>query len=89
VNALLSGLKIEASPSLTSNQSLPNASRMFGLWVTMSVFVPGSGVVVTSVRSASDRRLFSFGLTTSPPSEISSVACGSLPPISRAVSTAR
>jgi len=27
----VSGLKIEASPSRISNQSLPNASRMFGL----------------------------------------------------------
>lgn len=29
-----SGLNFDASPSLTSNQSLPKASRMFGLWVT-------------------------------------------------------
>ena len=28
-----SGRNIDASPSLTSNQSLPSASRMFGLWV--------------------------------------------------------
>src|SRR5262249_41638077 len=34
--AFPSGLKIDASPSLISNQSLPNASRMFGLWVTTS-----------------------------------------------------
>src|SRR4029077_3237342 len=36
------GLKIDASPSLISNQSFPNASRMFGLWVMTSVFVPRS-----------------------------------------------
>src|SRR3989441_1123004 len=84
-----SGLKMDASPSLTSNQSLPRASRMFGLWVTTSVLVPASGGVPTIVRNACVRRLFSFGLTTCPPSLTSSVACGSLPPISLAVSTAR
>ena len=51
--------------------------------------MPGSGAVPTMARSAWVRRLFSFGLTTSPPSLTSSVASGSLPPTSRAVSTAR
>src|SRR5205814_10557980 len=39
---LPAGLKTEASPSRISNQSLPNAARMFGLRVTLSVFVAGS-----------------------------------------------
>ena len=55
----------------------------------MSVLVPGSGAAPTRARSAAVRRLFSFGRTTSPPSDTSGVACGSLPPIRRAVSTAR
>src|SRR5216684_1542604 len=46
------GLKIVASPSLTSNQSLPKVSRMFGLCVTTRVLVPGSGAVPTRVRRA-------------------------------------
>jgi len=49
---------------------------MCGLWVTTRVFVPGSGMVATIARNASVRRLFSFGLTTNPPSVTSSVACG-------------
>lgn len=52
VLAAARGLKIETSPSLTSNQSLPKASRMFGLWVTTRVLVPGSGGVPTRVRKA-------------------------------------
>jgi hypothetical protein len=39
------GRKIDASPSLTSNQSLPSASTMFGLCVMRMVLVPGFGVV--------------------------------------------
>src|SRR5262245_43305893 len=83
------GRKIEASPSLTSNQSLPRASRMLGLWVTIRVLVRGSGAVAMRVRRACARRLFSLGLTTRPPSVTSLVAVGSLAAISRAVSTAR
>jgi hypothetical protein len=62
---------------------------MFGLWVTTSVLVPAAGGVAAIVRSAWARRLFSFGLTTRPPSLTSGVASASLPPISCAVSTAR
>src|SRR5262245_7415907 len=40
----LSSLNIEASPSFTSNQSLPKASIIFGLCVTISVFFPTSGI---------------------------------------------
>lgn len=47
-----SGLKTLASPSFTSNQSLPNASITFGLWVTTRVLVPGAGGVAASLRSA-------------------------------------
>src|SRR6202022_4078629 len=83
------GLKIVASPSLTSNQSLPKASRMFGLCVTTRVLVPGAGAVPARVRRAWVRRLFSFGLTTRPPSLTSSVDSGSRPPASRAVEAAR
>jgi hypothetical protein len=49
---LPSGLKMDASPSQTSNQSLPSASTMFGLWVTISVFVPASGEEASMARSA-------------------------------------
>src|SRR6516164_1618171 len=35
-----SGLKIDASPSFTSNQSLPKASMMLGLCVIRKVFWP-------------------------------------------------
>jgi len=47
-----SGLKIEASPSLTSNQSLPRASMIFGLWVMRMVFFPSAGVRPSAARNA-------------------------------------
>src|SRR5205809_609253 len=40
----LSGLNTEASPSFTSTQSLPKASMIFGLSVTIRVFSPASGI---------------------------------------------
>src|SRR6185437_16937674 len=84
-----SGLNTDASPSLLSNQSLPNASRMFGLWVTMSVLLPASGTTVARALSALARRAFSFGETTSPPSVRSAVVVGDFQLTSCAVSVAR
>ena len=52
-----------ASPSLTSNQSLPNASTTLGLCETMRMLVPAAGTVLASLRSAAVRRLFSLGET--------------------------
>src|SRR5947199_1763629 len=40
-----SGLKIEASPSLTSNQSLPRASTVLGLWVIRKLLGQASTLV--------------------------------------------
>src|SRR5215469_15557569 len=80
-----SGRKIEASPSFTSNQSLPSASTMFGLWVIRTVFVPGSGTTASILRKAPARRLFSFGDTTRPPSVRSAVFSIFLKPASTAV----
>src|SRR5215472_1424294 len=84
-----SARKIEASPSFTSNQSLPSASRMFGLWVTRTVLVPGLGGVPISLRIASARRAFSLGDTTRPPSVRSAVFSISAKPAIVAVSYAR
>src|SRR5258708_6172233 len=75
-----SGRKTDASPSFTSNQSLPSASRMFGLWVTRTVLVPDFGAVASSLRMASARRLFSLGDTTRPPSVRSAVFSMSVKP---------
>jgi hypothetical protein len=57
-----SGLNIEASPSRTSNQSLPNASSMLGLWVTTTTLEPAGGMVAANLRNAWARRLFSSEL---------------------------
>ena len=84
-----SGRKIEASPSFTSNQSLPRASTMFGLCVMMTVFVLGLGTTPSILRRASARRLFSFGETTRPPSVISAVFSISVKPARTAVSVCR
>ena len=46
-----SGLKIAASPSRISNQSLPNASRMFGLWLTTSGEIDLRGILEGMDRS--------------------------------------
>src|SRR5262245_33400575 len=83
------GRNTEASPSRTSNQSLPKASRILGLWVTTTILVPAGGTVAASLRSAWARRLFSIGVTTNPPSARSTVEVTSPRPISVAVSTAR
>src|SRR4029077_3928456 len=58
VPPLPSGLKIEASPSRTSNQSLPNASRIFGLCETSTTLVPAGGAVAASFFLAAARRVF-------------------------------
>src|SRR5437016_10777871 len=63
-----SGRKIEASPSFTSNQSLPSASMMFGLCVIRTVLVPAFGAADSSMRNAAARHLLSLGDTTRPPS---------------------
>src|SRR5262245_21044757 len=84
-----SGLKIDASPSFTSNQSLPKVSTMLGLCVMRKVFLPRSGTCASILRSAAARRLFSSGDTTSPPSVRSVVFSMSLNPASTAVSKAR
>src|SRR6476469_6480402 len=68
-----SGLKMDASPSLTSNQSLPRASTIFGLCVMRMSFQPLSGALANMSRSALARLLFSSGVTTRPPSERSAV----------------
>src|SRR5882757_9236530 len=86
---LPSGLKIEASPSRTSNQSLPKASRMLGLCVTRMTLVPAAGGVAASFLSAAARRLFSLGDTTRPPSEMSAVDVTAPNPSIVPVSTAR
>jgi len=49
-------------------------------------FLPGIGAVLSSLRKASMRRLFSFGDTTRPPSVISAVFSISLKPAMTAVS---
>src|SRR5262249_10254206 len=84
-----SGLKIEASPSFTSNQSLPRASMMLGLCVMRKVFLPFSGTCASILRSAMARRLFSSSDTMRPPSVRSVVFSMSLNPASTAVSKAR
>src|SRR6266550_4613391 len=84
-----SGLNTDASPSLLANQSSPNASRMFGLWVTMRVLLPASGATVARALSALARRAFSVGETTSPPSVRSTVLVGDFPLNSSPVSVAR
>src|SRR5262249_31984659 len=84
-----SGLKIDASPSFPSNQSLPRASMMLGLCVMRKVFLPFSGICASILRSAAARRLFSSGDTTRPPSVRSVVFSMSLNPASTAVSNAR
>jgi len=43
------GRNSEASPSFTSNQSLPSASTMLGLCVMRIVLVPGAGIVPSSL----------------------------------------
>src|SRR6266446_7313366 len=84
-----SGLNTDASPSLLPNQFSPNASRMFGLWVTIRVLLPASGTTVAKALSALARRAFSAGETTSPPSVRSGVVVGGFPLTSCAVSVAR
>src|SRR5215469_10339985 len=84
-----SGLKIDASPSFTSNQSLPKASMMLGLCVIRKVFLPFSGICASILRRAAARRLFSSGDTTRPPSVRLVVFSMSLNPASTAVSKAR
>src|SRR5262249_28358741 len=86
---LPSGLKIDASPSFTSNQSLPRASMMLGLCVMRKVFLPFSGTRASMLRSVAARRLFSSGDTTRPPSVRSVVFLTSLNPARTAVSKAR
>src|SRR5262249_11498885 len=81
-----SGRKIEASPSFTSNHSLPSASMMFGLWVMRIMLVPAFGADASSLRNASARRLFSLGETTKPPSVRSAVFSMSVKPARVAVS---
>src|SRR5262249_61326543 len=77
---LPSGLKIDASPSFTSNQSRPKASRMFGLWVTMSVFVAGSGPGgAMGGRGRGGRGVFVVGAERAPLGA-SGVAAGCLSP---------
>jgi len=82
----ISGQKIDASPSLTSNQSLPRASTMLGLCVMRKLFLPLSGVCASILRKASARLLFSSGVTTSPPSVRSIVVSMSSNPARMAVS---
>src|SRR5215471_17298110 len=84
-----SGLKIDASPSFTSNQSLPKASMMLGLCVIRKVFLSFLGICASILRRAAARRLFSSGDTTRPPSVRSVVFLMSLNPASTAVSNAR
>src|SRR5437763_920541 len=55
------GRKIEASPSLTSDQSLPSASTIFGVCVTSTVLVPGCGAVPSNLRKASGLVMFLSG----------------------------
>jgi hypothetical protein len=45
-----SGLKMDASPSLTSNQSFPSASMIFGLCVMRMSFFPLSGALANAQR---------------------------------------
>jgi acyl-CoA thioesterase-1 len=80
------GMKIEASPSCTSNHSLPSASTTLGLWVMMTVFVPGCGAWPSMATSALARRAFSSGDTMSPPSVRSAVFLILVKPASTAVS---
>src|SRR5262249_55452518 len=80
-----SGLKIDASPSFTSNQSLPKASMMLGLCVMRKVFLPFSGISASILRRAAARRLFSSGDTTRPPSVRSVVFSMFLNPASTGV----
>src|SRR5260221_13628193 len=64
---LPSGLSTEASPSRTSNQSLPKASRILGLWVTTTILVPAGGPVGPTLCTAWERPLFLTGVTPNPP----------------------
>src|SRR5437763_593935 len=88
VPPLPSGLKIDASPSRTSNQSFPKASMMFGLCETSTTLAPAGGTVAASFFIAAARRLFSFGVTTRPPSVMSAVDVTAPKPSSVPVSTA-
>src|SRR6266702_5821849 len=72
-----------------SNQSLPNASMMFGLCDTITMLPPAGGCTPTSLRQACVRRSFSIGGTTRPPSVMSGDATTSPKPSSVPVSTAR
>ena len=62
---------------------------MLGLWVTTRILVPAGGAVPASLRSAWERREFSFGVTISPPSVISGEDVTSPRLMSLPVSTAR
>ena len=62
---------------------------MFGLCETSTVLVPAGGIVAASLRIAAVRRLFSFGETTCPPSEMSALDVTAPKPSSVPVSIAR
>ena len=62
---------------------------MFGLCDTRITLVPAGGAVEAIFFIAAARRLFSFGVTTSPPSEMSTVDVTAPKPSSVPVSTAR